>query len=733
MSRIARLGVSFVLALAFFPATAMADKKVALVVGINRYTNLGADLQLQKAVNDANAVGDALEKDGFEVVRGSNLSRSEIVDKLFELSKRIEPGDTAFFYFAGHGIALGGGNYILPADIPPAEQGQESRIANQSLAEADIVASLQEKGTRISIVVLDACRDNPFKRPGVRSVGLDRGLARMPEAKGLFSLYSAGFGQTALDRLSDDDKNPNSVFTRVLVPLLTKPGLNLDDLAFEVKEEVAKLAETTPDHHDQIPAAYNQIVGGRVFLAGLSPTEATPKKPPALLPPEPPQPGPDSSAWSLIQGTTDPKLVSLFIARFPNSPLRQQAETLLASLEPPPLVKPLPQPPAVVPPAAVPPQTIAPQPDAVPRPAQSLFVMPPGAGLEFWGGGREGSPVVSVAASPDGRFAVVGTGGSDRSLKLWDLSKGSLVKVLAGHSNSVEAVAFSRDGRFIASGGDTTIKLWDVASGSLIRSFEHGESVYAIAFSPDGRSLLSGGSDKTVKLWDVASGGLTRSLAGHRGSVHAVAFSPDGRTIASGGYEEGLKLWDAATGRLVRSYGRQLDVAALAFSPDGRTIVTGGEELFRLWDVASGRQIRNFAVTNGITSVAFAPDGRSIASGGYDHAITLWDAGAGTPIRTFTGHATSVGSVAFTPDGRSLISGSPDDTARLWDTGSGRLVATFVASTSDWAALADDGRYVASGDLKKLVALTQGSNVLPLDDFILRNRRDALSDLMSAR
>ena len=251
-------------------SSAHAQHRVALVIGNDSYAHLDAAHQLVKAVNDANAVGDALARDGFEVIRGSDLSRSAMVDKLFDLTSRIQPGDVAFFYFAGHGVALSGGNYILPSDVPAAEAGQELRIASQSLAEADIVATLQEKGARVSIVVLDACRDNPFKRPGVRSIGLDRGLTMVhaESAKGLFSLYSAGFGEEALDRLSENDSNPNSVFTRVLVPLLTKPGLNLDDLAVEVREEVAALAATTADHHEQIPASYSQIVGGRVYLAG---------------------------------------------------------------------------------------------------------------------------------------------------------------------------------------------------------------------------------------------------------------------------------------------------------------------------------------------------------------------------------------------------------------------------------------------------------------------------------
>ena len=136
--------------------------------------------------------------------------------------------------------------------VPDIEQGQEQRLAGQSVAEADVIATLQEKGARVTVMILDACRDNPFRKPGLRSVGLARGFAREPEASGVFSLYSAGYGQSALDRLSDSDSNPDSVFTRVLLPLLTRPGLNLDDLAYDVREtgRTTRRNDTRPPHAD---------------------------------------------------------------------------------------------------------------------------------------------------------------------------------------------------------------------------------------------------------------------------------------------------------------------------------------------------------------------------------------------------------------------------------------------------------------------------------------------------
>ena len=253
---------------------AFAEKRVALVIGNNAYASLGAEEQLQKAVNDAHAVGDALEQLGFEVARGENLSRVDMLSKLIATAGKVGPGDLAVFFYAGHGVSLDGANYLLPADIPSAEAGGESLIELSAIPEATVIETLKRRGVRVAMIVLDACRNNPFSQGGTRAFGgTTRGLARPPDpAQGVFGLYSAGYGEQALDRLSDADDDPNSVFTRVLVPALRKPGLSLLDIAYEVNEEVARLAETIG--HEQHPAHYDQARARDLFLT------IAPKAPP---------------------------------------------------------------------------------------------------------------------------------------------------------------------------------------------------------------------------------------------------------------------------------------------------------------------------------------------------------------------------------------------------------------------------------------------------------------------
>ncbi|MFB6419728.1 MULTISPECIES: NADase-type glycan-binding domain-containing protein [Bradyrhizobium] len=251
---------------------ALAEKRVALVIGNDLYPNLPADRQLKKAANDAATVADALRSLGFEIVLGTNLGRQGMIDRLADFTARLEPGDTAAVFYAGHGVAIAGVNYLVPSDVPTVVEGAEARVRGASIAEPDVIAELQAKSVRVAFIVIDACRDNPFPRAAGRSIGNTRGLADARPARGIFTLYSAGIGQTALDQLSSNDNAHNSVFTRIFIEQLKRPELHLGDLAVEVRERVAALAQTATDGggqpapHEQTPAYYDQTLGGRIYL-----------------------------------------------------------------------------------------------------------------------------------------------------------------------------------------------------------------------------------------------------------------------------------------------------------------------------------------------------------------------------------------------------------------------------------------------------------------------------------
>jgi biotin carboxyl carrier protein len=171
-------------------------------------------------------------------------------------------------------VALGGVNYLVPSDVPSVSASAEARVRGASISEADVIDEIQAKSPRVVFLVLDACRNNPFPRAGERSAGNAGGLVGARPARGVFTIYSAGIGQTALDVLQPNDPNRNSVFTRVFVDLLAKPGLDLGGLAIGVRERVADLALNARNEsgqaepHEQNPAYYDQTLG-RIFLADL--------------------------------------------------------------------------------------------------------------------------------------------------------------------------------------------------------------------------------------------------------------------------------------------------------------------------------------------------------------------------------------------------------------------------------------------------------------------------------
>ena len=288
------------------------------------------------------------------------------------------------------------------------------------------------------------------------------------------------------------------------------------------------------------------------------------------------------------------------------------------------------------------------------------------------GPGQEGKIFAMDLSSDDRRLATGGwlPGGPSGDLRqgtgavrLYDFPTGKMRALLQGHSNVVTALAFSRDGRLLASGSaDRTVRLWrlDPRPAEAAVLYGHGDMVASVAFSPDGQRLVSAGYDGILRLWSTQGGELLREMAGHEGPVWSAAYSPDGRLVVSAGYQDGiLKLWNGLDGSFVKDLARlPQGPPGVAFSPDGRKVVAGAQEgrgdfTCPVVDVDSGRIVSGFGGhRNSVKAVDVSPDGRLAASGGgNDHEVWVWELDTGRPVRKMAGAGGPVWSVGIDGEG----------------------------------------------------------------------------------
>jgi Caspase domain/WD domain, G-beta repeat len=510
-----RLLLALALLLFGLTATAHAGKKVALLMGNAAYR----DAPLANPANDVAAMKAALQSAGFDVIEArTDLDRRAMTQALDVFETAVKGADIGLVFYSGHGIELGGSNYLIPIDANPATE----RDVKFETIPLDEVLQALDGATRLKLVLLDACRDNPFATgtsgyKGLRTKGLGRTEATSPN---MLIAYAAAPGHTALD-----GQGSTSPFTAALVKHLVTPGLDLRIALGKVRDDVWNATG-----QQQAPFQTGSLGGEPIMLR------------PLIEAPKPLDPHPladeDAGAradYAIAKEAGTLAAWDAFLAHHPSgflSDVAKGARQKLVEAHPPIASPPPPRNEHKQQVAALPPQVTQPVETAL-KP-QAVYHLSGGAPSDFRSGNLN-LQVDTVAISPDGKEIAAASPGA---IRLWNVASGRLIKTFKGNGWLIDSLAFSPDGQRIAStAGDGALKIWDVASGTA--KTLKGSSV---VFSPDGKWVASG-SGTGIKLWNATSGALVKSFEGQGNyGVSAVAVSADGKWIVSASLEHTIKL-----------------------------------------------------------------------------------------------------------------------------------------------------------------------------------------------
>lgn len=317
----------------------------------------------------------------------------------------------------------------------------------------------------------------------------------------------------------------------------------------------------------------------------------------------------------------------------------------------------------------------------------------------------------AFAFSPDGNRIGIGiraikrnaSGSSRHSVEVWDATTGEAKEMRLGHLHTIQSIAFSPDGNYIASVGgfSNTARLWNTQTGKSISIRRmHVKGINAVVSSLDGPTFATVGYDNAAYLWDGKTGNHKITLTGHTEQVSCIAYSPDSKTIATGSSDATIRLWDATTGTHQTTFASGVGkVMSLTYSPDGDTIACGSRNgNVQLWDAHTLKL--KFTLTGHtarVKAIAYTPNGNTIATASSDGTVRLWDVATGKSKVTLTGYM-RINAAAYSPDSKTIVTGNQDGNVHFWDVSTAALKNTFVEDKNGIIfniAYSPDGKTVA--------------------------------------
>ncbi len=648
------------------------ELRIALVIGNGDYPNA----PLANPVNDARAVAERLGTLGFRVARLENASQEQMYEAIRTFGDTLRRGGgVGLFYYAGHALQVRGRNYLLPVR---AMIEREDEILYRTVDTGVVLDKMENARNRVNIVILDACRNNPFGRE-FRNVA--PGLAVVDAPSNTLIAFA-----TAPGAVASDGSGTNGLYTQHLLQAMAEPGMRLEDAFKKVRSGVRRdsAGRQVPWESTSLEVDFFFRPAPPVATApatpAVTPTATAAPAAPVPSPSPPPPPDPltiELAFWESLKGSTDPEDYRAYLRRYPEGQFASLARNRLRAQAAAPAVAPSGATAAAAATPTAPPAPPAPATTPAPSPTATAQPVVTAAAPPGMASGNvptaltlpHSAPVVAVALSRSGTQAL--TAAADRSLRLWDVAGGARELRRLAADAPVTALALAPDGRrFLAGRSDGGLALWDVASSSaLARWGAQGARTTALAIGPTGRYAISGADNGELLLWDLTGGTTTARAQAGTGRVRALALSTEGRFLLSAGDDGWVRLWDVGQLRALRSFGPlPAAVVAVAFGDQGRRVLAvdlRGE--VRWWNAADGAGGPGLATgSTPPARAALAPDGTGVLVAGADGTLAWWDLATGTP-RWRTAPGTQVAALLTAgPAGSVALSAADDARVLLW-------------------------------------------------------------------